>query len=222
MRALDGRARADGLHRAAGAAGRGRVGRGARRRAGHARVRPAVAVDLDGRAAGGGADGRQRARAGGGGRRRRLPARRGPRPPDAGGARPAGQRGGRLRPDGRRRRCAPDAAAGRAAAEAASAVVERGRSARGRARRSASCSGPTHSAPGGVGAASLRAGDATVVAVAVANAIGDVARRRRDRPRRRGAGRRGAPSTSSPAAAIPPLRRSARTRPSRACARTRG
>ncbi len=69
---------------------------------------------------------------------------------------------------------APDAAAGRAACVAASAVVERGGVGAGTGATVGKLRGPEHASPGGVGAASLRAGDATVVAVAVANAIGDV------------------------------------------------
>ena len=69
---------------------------------------------------------------------------------------------------------APDAAAGRAAAEAATTVVERGHVGAGTGASVGKLLGPDASTRGGVGAASLRAGDATVVAVAVANAIGDV------------------------------------------------
>lgn len=69
---------------------------------------------------------------------------------------------------------APDAACGRAAAEAATAVVERGRVGAGTGATVGKLRGPDHAAPGGVGAVSLRAGDATVVAIAVVNAIGDV------------------------------------------------
>ena len=52
--------------------------------------------------------------------------------------------------------------------------MERGRVGAGTGATVGKLRGPEHFAPGGVGAASLRAGDATVVAVAVANAIGDV------------------------------------------------
>lgn len=69
---------------------------------------------------------------------------------------------------------APDAAAGRAACEAAGPVVARGRVGAGTGATVGKLMGPDHAAPGGIGAASLRAGDATVVAVTVANAIGDV------------------------------------------------
>ncbi len=69
---------------------------------------------------------------------------------------------------------APDADAGRAAAESATGVVARGALGAGTGATVGKLMGPDHAAPGGVGAASLRAGDATVVAVAVANAIGDV------------------------------------------------
>lgn len=69
---------------------------------------------------------------------------------------------------------APDAAAGRAACAAASPVVERGVVGAGTGATVGKLLGPDHAAAGGIGAASLRAGDATLVAVAVANAIGDV------------------------------------------------
>ena len=69
---------------------------------------------------------------------------------------------------------APDAAAGRAACASASSVVERGQVGAGTGATVGKLLGPDHAAPGGVGAASKRAGGATVTAVAVANAIGDV------------------------------------------------
>ncbi|MEJ7891338.1 MAG: P1 family peptidase [Solirubrobacteraceae bacterium] len=68
----------------------------------------------------------------------------------------------------------PDAACGRAACEAASDVVARGAVGAGTGATVGKLLGPDAWSRGGVGAASLRAGDATVVAVAVVNAIGDV------------------------------------------------
>jgi L-aminopeptidase/D-esterase-like protein len=68
----------------------------------------------------------------------------------------------------------PDAAAGRAACEAAGPVVERGPVGAGTGATVGKLLGPDGLSPGGVGAASVRAGDATLVCVAVANAIGDV------------------------------------------------
>ncbi len=69
---------------------------------------------------------------------------------------------------------APDAAAGRAAAESASAIVARGPVGAGTGATVGKLLGPDATSRGGVGAATLRAGDATVTAIAVANAIGDV------------------------------------------------
>lgn len=68
----------------------------------------------------------------------------------------------------------PDAASGRAACEAASDVVARGAVGAGTGATVGKLLGPDAASRGGVGAASVRAGDATVVAVAVVNAIGDV------------------------------------------------
>ncbi len=68
----------------------------------------------------------------------------------------------------------PDATAGRAACEAASSVVERGSVGAGTGATVGKLLGPDASSHGGVGAATLRAGEATVTAVAVVNAIGDV------------------------------------------------
>jgi L-aminopeptidase/D-esterase-like protein len=68
----------------------------------------------------------------------------------------------------------PDAAAGRAACEAAGPVVARGRVGAGTGASVGKLLGPDAWSPGGVGAASVRAGDATIVAVAIANAVGDV------------------------------------------------
>src|SRR4051794_29668205 len=69
---------------------------------------------------------------------------------------------------------APDAAAGRAAAEAAVGVVERGPVGAGTGCTAGKLLGPDAWTRTGIGAASLRAGDATVVAVSAANAVGDV------------------------------------------------
>jgi L-aminopeptidase/D-esterase-like protein len=68
----------------------------------------------------------------------------------------------------------PDAAAGRAACEAADSIVERGAVGAGTGATVGKMLGPEGFSPGGVGAAAMRAGDATLVCVAVANAIGDV------------------------------------------------
>lgn len=68
----------------------------------------------------------------------------------------------------------PDAAAGRAACAAASSFVARGVVGAGTGATVGKLLGPDGWSRGGVGAASVRAGDATIVAVAVANAIGDV------------------------------------------------
>ncbi len=68
----------------------------------------------------------------------------------------------------------PDAEAGHAAATAARPVVERGAVGAGTGATVGKLLGPGAWSRGGVGAASLPAGDATVAAVAVVNAIGDV------------------------------------------------
>lgn len=68
----------------------------------------------------------------------------------------------------------PDAAAGRAACDAARREVVRGAVGAGTGATVGKLMGPEHAAAGGVGAATARAGDATLVAVAVANPIGDV------------------------------------------------
>jgi L-aminopeptidase/D-esterase-like protein len=68
----------------------------------------------------------------------------------------------------------PDAAAGFAACAAAERVVARGRVGAGTGATAGKLLGPERASPGGVGAASLCAGEATVTAVAVANPIGDV------------------------------------------------
>lgn len=68
----------------------------------------------------------------------------------------------------------PDAAAGFAACAAAGRVVERGRVGAGTGATAGKLLGPEGFSPGGLGAASLRAGDATISAVAVANPVGDV------------------------------------------------
>src|SRR4051794_15841429 len=68
----------------------------------------------------------------------------------------------------------PDADAGRSACEDASSVVERGSVGAGTGCTAGKLLGPAGWTRGGLGAASLRAGDATVVAVAAVNPIGDV------------------------------------------------
>ena len=68
----------------------------------------------------------------------------------------------------------PDAAAGRAACAAASPVVARGSVGAGTGCTAGKLLGPGAWTRGGLGAASLRAGAATVVAVAAVNPIGDV------------------------------------------------
>jgi L-aminopeptidase/D-esterase-like protein len=68
----------------------------------------------------------------------------------------------------------PDAAAGRAACDAASGVVERGAVGAGTGATVGKLLGPDGWTRAGVGAASVRAGEATVACIAVANAIGDV------------------------------------------------
>jgi L-aminopeptidase/D-esterase-like protein len=69
---------------------------------------------------------------------------------------------------------APDAAAGRAACEAAVPVVERGPVGAGAGCTAGKLLGPDAWSRTGLGAASVPAGDATVVAVAAVNPIGDV------------------------------------------------
>jgi L-aminopeptidase/D-esterase-like protein len=68
----------------------------------------------------------------------------------------------------------PDAAAGFAACASAGAVVERGAVGAGTGATAGKLLGPDAWSRGGVGAAAMRAGAATIVAVAVANPIGDV------------------------------------------------
>lgn len=70
----------------------------------------------------------------------------------------------------------PDAGAGRAAAEAAARgeAFETGRVGAARGATVGKWRGPDHAVPGGLGTAAARVGDATVGALAVVNAIGDV------------------------------------------------
>jgi L-aminopeptidase/D-esterase-like protein len=70
----------------------------------------------------------------------------------------------------------PDAAAGRAAAEAASRgeELETGRVGAARGATIGKWRGAEHAVPGGLGSAATRVGDATVGALAIVNAIGDV------------------------------------------------
>jgi L-aminopeptidase/D-esterase-like protein len=68
----------------------------------------------------------------------------------------------------------PDAAAGRAACEAATAAVERGSIGAGTGCTVGKLLGHESWTKGGFGAASLRAGAATVCALAAVNAVGDV------------------------------------------------
>jgi L-aminopeptidase/D-esterase-like protein len=69
---------------------------------------------------------------------------------------------------------APDADAGRAACDVAATVVERGLVGAGTGCTAGKLLGPDGWTRTGIGAASLRAGDATVVAVAAPNPVGDV------------------------------------------------
>jgi L-aminopeptidase/D-esterase-like protein/catechol 2,3-dioxygenase-like lactoylglutathione lyase family enzyme len=68
----------------------------------------------------------------------------------------------------------PDAAAGRAACAAAGPDVARGSVGAGTGATVGKLLGPEHWTKGGLGAASVRAGEATIVAIAVANPVGDV------------------------------------------------
>ncbi len=68
----------------------------------------------------------------------------------------------------------PDVAAGRAACNAAGPGIARGSVGAGTGATVGKLLGPEHWTKGGLGAASLPAGDATIVAIAVVNPIGDV------------------------------------------------
>ncbi len=71
-------------------------------------------------------------------------------------------------------RARPGAAAGRIACDAAQPHVQRGSVGAGTGATAGKLLGPEHWTKGGLGAASVRAGDATLVAIAAVNPVGDV------------------------------------------------